>query len=198
MIKLEYQISCTVHSERQVAKLLYGDTSRQNSTSIHFGRACINKVGGAISNQCTFVWQRLSRTTDKVRVLRDDDHQIQIRTGQHKVWGAEPVAMGIFARGDRTKTYLLCFISSEKKVAGSPSDLSVHLGRLRLYWNYHNNCEYTDMLCMCVATALDGDFLVFYVSVLFELASAQSVSNLSKIYILISLVSRTTTSNYEP
>ena len=37
----------------------------------------------------------------------------------------------------RTKTYLLCFISSEKEVAMAkvdlPFDLCVHFGRLRLY-----------------------------------------------------------------
>ena len=61
----------------------------------HFGRAYVNKVGGATSNYCTppcaaallcpaFLVTKLRNET----VRSDDDRQIQVRAGQHKVQGA--------------------------------------------------------------------------------------------------------------
>ena len=66
----------------------------QNTTSISFGRACINKVGGAISNYCTppcAAAQLLSLSSvfvTKWTVRRDDGHQLQVRADQRKVRGA--------------------------------------------------------------------------------------------------------------
>ena len=67
----------------------------------YFGCICINKVGGAISNYCTppcanvlscVLCQAFCRVfVTKWRnetVCSDDNHQIQVRAGQHKVRGA--------------------------------------------------------------------------------------------------------------
>ena len=70
------------------------DGQTQNTTSISFGRACINKVGGAISNYCTppcAAAQLLSLSSvfvTKWTVRRDDGHQLQVRADQRKVRGA--------------------------------------------------------------------------------------------------------------
>ena len=61
---------------------------------LQFGRACINKVGGAISNYCTppcAAAQLLSLSSvfvTKWTVRRDDGHQLQVRADQRKVRGA--------------------------------------------------------------------------------------------------------------